>query len=121
MSQMVFHMDLKSLQILRVLTSKPCVSLAFPLFIYSNLSLILSVCLTSLVVIGIEKFISLERVAVPYKYLIILHLKFARGTWQEGTPENSCLTLKKNLSYNLLLLGETLSMKDAEDIPEYKY
>lgn len=71
-------------------------------------------------VVGVEKF-TLERVAMPCKYLISLHLKFAKGSWQEGTPENSCLVLNKNFLYNSLLLEEDSSMKDAEDIPEYKY
>lgn len=94
---MVFHMDLKSLQVLRVLASKPHVSLAFPLFIYSNLSLILLVSLTSSVVVGIGKFTSLERVVVPYKYLITPHSKFSKGSWQERTPENCCLVLYKKV------------------------
>lgn len=84
--QIEFHRDLKLLQILRISASKPHVSLAFPFFIYSKFSLILLVSLTSLVVVGIEKFTSLERVAVPYKYLITHYWKFSKGSWQEGTP-----------------------------------
>lgn len=118
---MKFHMDLKSLQILRVLASQPQISSAFPLFIYSSLSLILLVSLTPVVVIGIEKFTSLARVAVPYKYLITHIGDFLNAAGKRGTPYNSCLVLCKSFLYHLLLLREVPSMKDAEDIPEYKY
>lgn len=74
-----------------IFASKPHVSLALPLFIHSNLSLIISVSLTSLEAIGIVKFTSLEKAVVLYKYLTTPHLKFSKESWQENTPEDSCL------------------------------
>lgn len=62
------------------------ISLVFPLFIYSILSSILSVCLASLAAVGTVMFSSLEMVVMIFKYLITSGLTLARNT-----PEISCL------------------------------